>query len=164
MPSLSFKSRFVDAVVAGTKPHSFRAMRKRPFKVGDIISHFTGPRMKPRRIRANTVCVAAPVMTIDPRARTVHLEAGSTLYKSGNLSVPQLRRLAERDGFDGIDSFFRFFLEKHGGLVTGQLVEWNPHAAVSGVVTPGAHQEETALGASASVDAATPGAHDADAK
>jgi hypothetical protein len=138
MPALSYKQRFVQAVIAGIKPHSIRAWRKRPFKVGDVISHFTGSRFKPLRIRPNTICTAARAIEVNGDQRYV-------ILGSKSLSDAEVAALAIADGFASTEEFFQFFAEEHG-CVFGQLIEWNPHADLTGVVKPRGHGEVSAVG------------------
>lgn len=128
MPALSYKARFVDLVASGHKPHSIRAWRKRPFKVGDVLMHYTAMRTKAcRKIRPDTLCTAAVPIKINARLRQVTIGAeGSRFYKRGRLNDSSLIALGVLDGFDNINEFFQFFAETHGVVFTGQLVEWNP--------------------------------------
>lgn len=132
MPALSYKSRFVDLVVNGSKPHSIRAWRKRPFRIGDVISHFTGPRMRPRPIRPATVCTSAASITIDADLRHVILGGYSPRYGFGQLTLETVEELARRDGFASVTEFFDFFLEVHGSRFLGQLIEWDPISQAAG--------------------------------
>ncbi len=131
MPALNFKHRFADKVAAGTKTHTVRAWRKRPFKAGDVLMFYTGMRTKAcRKIRPDTVCLSAVAIEVDVLCGVVSLDPGSVNYplKSGRtLSLTELTRLARADGFETVLGFFDFFADKHGGgCVRGQLVEWNP--------------------------------------
>lgn len=131
MPALSYKSFLVPRVVDGTKPHSIRAWRKvRPFRVGDRISHFTGSRFKPQRIRPDTFCTSAASITIDGSLRHVILSDYSPRYGFGQLSMEKVRELALADGFADVSEFFNFFELHHDGKLLGQLIEWNPFAPV----------------------------------
>jgi hypothetical protein len=125
MPALNF-TVFIDQVIDGTKSHTIRELRKRPFKVCDDLSFFTGMRTtKCRRLRPNMLCTAASRITINAYSRFVYIHAGSRFYPEGELNRTQIDELAKRDGFDDADSFFRFF--SRGNLnFRGQLVEWLP--------------------------------------
>jgi hypothetical protein len=132
MPSLSYKSFLVPRVVDGSKPHSIRAWRKRPFKVGDRIAHFTGSRFNPRRIRPDTFCTSAAGITIDADQGYVILADYSPRYGFGHLSPAKVHELALADGFASVAEFFNFFQEEHAGKLHGQLIEWDPFASTAG--------------------------------
>ena len=124
MPALNF-TVFVDKVVDGTKPHTIRANRLRPFRVGDDLSFFTDMRKAGcRQLRPNAPCTAAVPITIHPNLQ-VQLGAGSRFYQEGFLSTIQTEELARRDGFENVSDFYRWF---GGGKTTftGQLIEWMP--------------------------------------
>lgn len=124
MPSLNF-TVFVDKVIDGRKPHTIRALRLRPFKIGDDLSFFTGMRKSTcRRLRSNTVCTAAVEITIDGPGR-VFLCKGSRFYPEGKLTEDQELALAKRDGFESVEQFHRFFGNGKVRFV-GQLIEWIP--------------------------------------
>ena len=132
MPALSYKARFVDLVASGHKPHSIRACRLRPFKVGDVLMHYTAMRTKAcRKIRPDTICTAAVPIKINALLRRVTIgDEGSRYYKRGRLNESSLIALGVLDGFDNTNEFFQFFLETHGPVFRGQLVEWDPSAPV----------------------------------
>jgi hypothetical protein len=118
MPALNFKLRFVSRVAAGSKPHTIRAWRRRPFKVGDKLAFFTGMRTKQcRRIRANARCRAARTIKVDTGRRRVILEGRQ-------LTPREVKTLAEKDGFTRTDEFWDFFEKTHGRVLRGQLIEW----------------------------------------
>lgn len=127
MPSLNF-TVFLDKVANGTKPHTIRALRKVPIKAGDDLSFFNGMRTKAcRRLRANTECTAAVLISIDSDDRYVLIGEGSRFYRSGVLKPAEIDALARRDGFSSARHFFAFFARGKGGDVfQGQLIEWIP--------------------------------------
>jgi hypothetical protein len=132
MPALNYKSRFAPLVAQGVKPHSIRAWRRRPFKHGDDLSHFTGMRTKAcRRIRANTICMAASPIEVNAAQRYIILQAepGSRYFRPADktnrrLADTEVEQLARNDGFKDADEFFAFFRETHGAILCGQLIEW----------------------------------------
>lgn len=123
MPALSYKKQFVLKVADGSKPHSIRAWRKRPFRVGDTLMHYFGMRTKQcRKIRADTICTKARPIEIRVNAEgwVVVILAGKTL------PMQTVQTLARRDGFRDASEFAQFFRDTHGPDFSGQLVEWNP--------------------------------------
>jgi hypothetical protein len=120
MPALNFKSRFAPLVAGGSKRHTIRAWRKRPFRVDDNLSFFTGMRTaRCRRLRPNAACIAARPIELDVVKRAVNLNGKL-------LGAPEIEALATKDGFSDVDEFWRFFAQTHGAEVRGQLIEWNP--------------------------------------
>ena len=133
MPALAYKSLLVSRVADGTKPHTIRGWRRRPFKVGDVLMHYTAMRTRDcRKIRPDTICSAAVPIEVNAHHRYVILSPGSRFYPEGRLSDDNLLALAKRDGFPGLTSFWTFFIDTHGGLLCGQLIEWNPFGHVAG--------------------------------
>jgi hypothetical protein len=125
MPALNFKSQFANAVIAGTKPCTIRALRKRRFHVDDDLSFFTGMRTKTcRRLRPNTPCTKATPIVINRVGRSVVLG-------SEHLTDSEVDALAHRDGFNTVEEFWEFFGNRPGPIFYGQLVEWNPSSAPS---------------------------------
>ena len=118
MPALNFKLRFVSRIANGSKPHTIRAWRQRPFKVGDNLAFYTGMRTKQCRcIRANARCSAVHAIKVDSRRRTVTL-AGRRLTRG------EVKALARKDGFLRVEDFWDFFEKTPGQVLLGQLIEW----------------------------------------
>ena len=125
MPALNFTTANATLVTKGLKPHTIRAMRKRPFKQGDLLTHYTGQRTP--HCRSLGVSTAAVVLdcVIDPVLGQVTL---------GGAIIPCRRvlALAQADGFSSTEDFFRFFLR---GL-TGQLIGWESITTPTGEIIP----------------------------
>lgn len=120
MPSLNFKPRFAASVSQGSKPHTIRAWRKRPFRVGDNLAFFTGMRTKQcRRLRPNARCSAVSSIEVRSLEHKVVLDGKS-------LNRRQIEELACRDGFPGSAEFWDFFADTHGPVLRGQLIQWKP--------------------------------------
>ena len=127
MPALSYKDHLVSKVVDGSKPHTIRVWRRRPFREGDVLMHYTAMRTKAcRKVRPDTICTAATPIEVNPFQQYVIISDGSRFYPEGRLSRQHLRALAMRDGFDCLADFLKFFAEEHGGITCGQLIEWQP--------------------------------------
>jgi hypothetical protein len=146
MPALSYKKQFVEKVAAGAKPHSIRGWRRRPFREGDTLQHYTAMRTKAcRKVRPDTICTAAVPIEINARLRYVILSEGSGYYPAGRLSARQVRALAIRDGFNTVADFWHFFEDTHRGILCGQLVEWNPFPNITFTVAGRSLEEGQAV-------------------
>ena len=119
MPALNFKARWADKVESGEKPHSIRAWRKRPFKIGDRVYLYTGMRTKACRKLGESDCIDAPPIII----RKMEGVGVSVIVGSDLLSTYQAEQLARADGFDDLEEFGAFFLPT-GGTFYGQLIRW----------------------------------------
>jgi hypothetical protein len=123
MPSLNFNAQFADDVESGKKPHTIRAKRKRPIKVGETLYLFTGMRTKKcRRLRTET-CTSAQEIVIHYHGRRV-LVSATGLYSMIQMDRPGIEALAERDGFKTLDEFFGWFVSEKNPVFEGQLIWW----------------------------------------
>jgi hypothetical protein len=93
MVAYSFKPSFVAPIQALEKQQTIRLPRKRLTKVGEPLSFFTGPRMRPVRIGSAT-CVAFHQVRLDFCANTVTLDDAVVI--DGSVA---LNEFAVRDGF-----------------------------------------------------------------
>ena len=59
MPALNYQAQFAPKVESGEKLQTIRARRKRPFKRGDRLYHYTGMRTKSCRKLGESTCVIA---------------------------------------------------------------------------------------------------------
>lgn len=128
MPAIYFKSYLAALVTAGTKTHTIRKWRKRPFKVGDVLMLYTGFRTPAcQKIRADTTCTAATEIAVFPEREEVKLANGSRYGETaGRCMTPEeTERLAREDGFENAEAFFKFFQDVHGPELLGQLIEWS---------------------------------------
>ena len=125
MPALNFTRHNAALVATGRKPHTIRATRKRPFAVGDRLTHYTGQRTESCRPLGQSTAAVVLDCVIDPTLGQVTL---------GGVVIPCRRALllAQADGFSSTEDFFRFF---SGGL-TGQLIGWDSIATPDGVTIP----------------------------
>lgn len=115
MPALNY-TVFIDKVASGEKRQTIRSLRKRPFKVGDVLSHYTGMRTKKgRKIRPDTICTSADEIVMTQNSIKV---SGQSLKYSGAF------KLAKADGFDSVFEFMQFFKHTHGFPFTGQIIKW----------------------------------------
>ena len=66
MPILNYRKEFAPLVESGEKRLTIRAMRKRPFKSGDRLFHYTGLRTKACRKLLESTCLFADRIDIIP--------------------------------------------------------------------------------------------------
>ena len=128
MPALNFTPRNAALVAAGTKSHTIRAMRKRPFREGDRLIHLTGQRT-PGCVRLGE-SVANVVMNCE-----VIPQHQNVVINGATLSRDAIAALSVADGFDSVSDFFAFF----NGGIRGQLIGWE------WIITPDGEKIETGL-------------------
>jgi hypothetical protein len=119
MPALNHTA-FPELVEIGVKDCTCRATRKRPFKKGDVLYHFTGMRHKNCRRLMTVPCRSAIDITIT--RKVVLLEGVPLLTEDAD-------ELARRDGFAGLRSFLLWFLPGRKRVFRGQLITWDPAEA-----------------------------------
>lgn len=120
MPALNFKARWADKVESGEKPHTIRALRKRPFKVGDRVYLYTGMRTRTCRKLGESDCIRVEPIKI---GQTACEPLGFVEIGKVRLFAAQIMALARNDGFEALDEFFDFFVP-NGGVFEGQFIEW----------------------------------------
>lgn len=101
MPAFNFHAQFAGKVERGEKLHTIRAKRKNPPKVGQSFYGFTGMRtMQCRRLVSSTIT----------KVDAIEILSGQFVQLNGrHLTASEIDKLARADGFDGADSFFKFF-------------------------------------------------------
>lgn len=123
MPAYNFKKQFVPMIISGEKPHTIRARRKRPTKVGDRLMLYTGLRTKNAFMFAFSVCEKIEPVIIYPTIREIMVN-GNLLSASKTLS------LAKADGFETVSDFFEFFKKtyKEYELDNFEIIYWSLEA------------------------------------
>ncbi len=125
-----FKPQFAALVSAGHKLTTIRPVRKRPIKVGDILSlrKWSGMPYRSKQVWLRTShCL---------RVQQIEFAGGAffpwdfTVTVDGHeLNVIQKITLAAADGFAGPNSMARWFKETHGLPFKGTLILWgDPNA------------------------------------
>ena len=105
MPALSFKKQFVPYVEDGSKQHSIRAMRKRPFVVGDTLQLYYAQRTAQCRHLSDAPCVKVSDIGI----------YGAHVWIDGvELSSDETNMLAWRDGFRHVHSDGTYTMISYG--------------------------------------------------
>ncbi|XPS85589.1 hypothetical protein Dvar_36070 [Desulfosarcina variabilis str. Montpellier] len=119
VPILNYKKQFAPLVESGEKRQTIRAMRKRPFKAGDRLYHYTGLRTKACRKLLESTCLFADRIDILPHG---------TVFINNWLCEGPMKNLAVADGFrrEGHEweDMLAFFTQTHGLPFTGQLIRW----------------------------------------
>jgi hypothetical protein len=119
--SYSFKPRFIDPIVAGTKTQTIRLRRKTGHvPIGGKIQLYSGMRTKYCRKIGDAICLAQWPITIDLQWAEIKL-AGDTIREG-----PSLHKFARQDGFASWDDMRRFWIKEHPNisLFEGFLIIW----------------------------------------
>ena len=118
MPALNFKKQFAPKVESGEKRQTIRAIRKTPFKEGDILYLYTG--MRTRSCRKLGEAKALEVQSI-----AIIQSIENVLIDEIALDKEEIIELAKSDGFDSSYDFFGFFAETYKEeIFEGQIIKW----------------------------------------
>lgn len=117
MPALNFQKQFVSAVEDGTKRQTIRALRKRPFKVGDVLYLYAGMRTKQCKKLATVACVSAEHIWINSYRRIVEV-------RNRQLDKGEVEMLAKSDGFMDAKAMYAWFCKTHSNDFYGDLIKW----------------------------------------
>lgn len=134
MPILNFKPQFVPYILDGTKRHTIRAERKRPFKKGDRLFLYTGLRQKGATLLMQTMCLGVnniDIFILGNDVKTGHLVI---TVQGVPLDTDEQCRLAWQDGFrppgstkdapgNSIDLMMQFWKDRVPFF--GQIIHWN---------------------------------------
>ena len=118
MPALNYQARFAEKVASGEKRQTVRAMRKRPFAVGDVLYHYTGMRTKACLKLGDDICTSARPVLIDNKRRVF---VDETQLPGGSVEG---HAFATADGFDCMADMLDWFEETHGLPFVGQVISW----------------------------------------
>lgn len=120
MPAYNFQKQFVSKILSGEKPHTIRAKRKRPTKVGDPLMLYTGLRTKNAFMFAFSVCEKIEPIIIYPTIRKI-------MVNDELLLAAETLSLAKSDGFETVGDFFEFFKKtyKEYELDNFEIIHWS---------------------------------------
>lgn len=119
MPLLNYQKQFAPLVESGEKQQTIRAWRKRLFKTGDRLYHYTGLRTKHCKKLAENVCKLAVGITITKESVEIHY------YRHNDTRVNEdLDKFAIADGFQDWREMKAWFRKTHGLPFSGQLIMW----------------------------------------
>ncbi len=117
MPALNYQRRFAADVKSGKKRQTIRAMRKRPFRIGDTLYHWVDQRQPTRqRLGIHKCRMAVSIVIYD--ASTVWLGHHDGLLASEILAI------ARADGFGSTGEMVEWFDKAYGLPFSGQLIMW----------------------------------------
>jgi hypothetical protein len=124
---LGFKDTFVQAVVAGTKPHTIRSGQR--WKVGTPIQFYQNVRQRNMtKIRPDgVVMVVQQIRIARAPERFLGPAKQPTIQVDGRELTPlECQELSRRDGFEDFAELLKFFIQTHGlhKPFEGQLVGW----------------------------------------
>ena len=132
MPAFSFKKQFRPPVEDGTKRHSIRAKRSRPWLVGDKLALYTGMRTNSCRLIFRTVVTKVQDITIR-QSKTRHFpeipDLGAWPYLEIHidgiaLSDDEMEALAKADGFGSLFSMAMFWEQNNAFPFSGDMIHW----------------------------------------
>lgn len=144
MVAYSFKSRFAEPILAGTKRQTIRADRKRHARPGEEIQLYTGMRTRQCKLIARAIC--NNISRIHIMFPMPHEKAyvGGILVNDhnnpgGNPDEPsvdywkprELDAFAQRDGFKNWPDMTQFWRERGEDYLDwfGVLISWTPTPA-----------------------------------
>ena len=116
MPALNYQERFAPLVESGRKKQTIRAWRKRPFRVGDRLYHYTGMRTKSCRKLLESTCTEAIPIVIDGACVCVNDVIPLAVYERN--------KLARADRFKDYDEMEAWFQATHEMPFSGQVIRW----------------------------------------
>jgi len=118
----SFKPRFAEPILAGTKGGTIRADRRRHARPGEEMQLYVGMRTKQCQLITRTTCIAIEPIELDfefhfirwPQARVI-------------VSTTDLDALAVFDGFQSFEAMEDFWLTTHHApQFQGWHIRWLP--------------------------------------
>ena len=115
MPALNFKKEFAPKVESGEKRQTIRAIKKTPFKTGDILYLYTG--MRTRSCRKLGEAKALEVLPVEITTRSMRINGVLQLNHDSE-------KIAKEDGFDSFFDMMYWFFHTHGLPFEGQLIKW----------------------------------------
>lgn len=121
MTAHSFKARFCQPIIDGTKGGTIRAPRKdgRLPKVRGMLQFYTGPRMRPKKFTPDRPCLGVEPIALDLESGTVVIGIDSPdcepMVIIGGAKL--LDVFARFDGFTDWRDLRDFWDETHGGKV-----------------------------------------------
>jgi len=119
MVAYSFKRRFADPILAGTKQQTIRADRRRHARPGEELQLYCGMRTKQCRLIARKTCLYVE------RVKLSFFNGGEVITDSLGRLV-DLDAFARSDGFEDWDEMHDFWRTEHDDPETfqGVLISW----------------------------------------
>jgi hypothetical protein len=124
----SFEKRFVPFILAGTKKHTIRDLRKYPDKAGNTLHLYQGLRTEKAKLIKRVKCVKIEEISIEQSGT---LWPQYTVRIDGNmLDKSECEALARRDGFENFRDMISFWVHPKGKRkksrlpFRGQIIHW----------------------------------------
>ena len=138
MVAYSFKTRFAEPILAGTKLHTVRAPRKRDARPGEELQLYRGMRTRQCALIARETCAAVLRIFVCPTDDWIAVEEGyrwpgrkpqSALPSGRKYTYVDADAFARRDGFADWEEMRGFWLDEHpetgdGIVFEGVLIGW----------------------------------------
>lgn len=124
MVAYSFKARFAEPILQGTKTQTIRAPRKRHARAGEELQLYTGMRTKQCKLIRRAKCVdVGHVFLSFLNARVEAWDTGTAWT-----TPDELQAFAEQDGFASWKDLRQFWEKEHPGFdqFEGVLIRWAP--------------------------------------
>lgn len=121
MVAYSFKARFIQPILDGSKGGTIRAKgRRRHAKPSEALQLYTGMRTRQCALILRTMCGDVAAITMVWRARPELIIAGE------KLAAEKFDGFARFDGFTDFDDLAAFWRENHPDIETfeGQWIKW----------------------------------------
>jgi uncharacterized protein YqfB (UPF0267 family) len=124
MVAYSFKARFREPILAGTKQQTIRAPRKRHARPGEEMQLFTGMRTKHCHLIAKVICKDVSMIRILVRKSEIEIMPSGETFRT----APELDTFARLDGFADWSEMLAFWIESHPAVPTfyGTMLRWHP--------------------------------------
>ena len=121
MVAYSFKARFIDGILAGTKDQTIRADRRQGHaEAGDRVQLYTAMRTKRCALILESVCLHSFRVLLRWRP-VIEFQVEGT-----RVPVAEMDAFARRDGFADVDDMAAFWGDVE--RFAGQLIRWAPPA------------------------------------
>lgn len=122
MVAYSFRPRFIDQILTGTKRQTIRKPRvgkSRHAEPGDELQLYTGMRTKQCRLIGKATCLGTVPVTIDLPASIVTV--GGAVYHDKHVEI-----FAQQDGFGDWLGMREFWAREHPNtpVFSGVLIRW----------------------------------------
>ncbi len=132
MVAYSFKSRFAEPILKGTKTQTIRAPRKRHARPGETLQLFTGMRTKQCKLIREARCIAVYDATLflrDQLGVAYGDDAREYIEAFAQLGAGRMSdAFARADGFEDYADMRAFWAKEHSGVEVfdGVLIRWAP--------------------------------------
>jgi hypothetical protein len=122
MAALSFKGRFVDLILEGSKNQTIRNFRKYPITPGETLYLYFGMRTKYCKKLKDVVCKSVSQIIVTKKG--ILLTDLSTCKPVAITELHALNDFAIADGFVSWEEMKLWWTMTHTLPFTGQLIQW----------------------------------------